>query len=133
MMKDFDSYRVPNDRYWSYGDKEAYRQQLINEINNDRLTEAERKLKLSKVPSLVREKESEVNKSAKEEQSQLERKFWDDARKELGYTSYLTDDGIKKLERMAYERGHSNGYSQVFYELQDLNDFLNDIINHLKR
>lgn len=130
-MDDLNSYRVPSDEYWSYADKQAYKQELINGINSARLTSAEREKELKQVPAMVRAKCAEMDKPARERQQMLERKFWSDAREELGYPSYLTPEGVEILEAKAYQDGHAYGYPEIFNHLSDLDEFLYKMRDYL--
>lgn len=130
-MDILDSYRVPNDEYWSYEAEKAYKRELIDQINSERLTAAEREKELKSVPALVRIKRAEMDKSANERQQVLDRKFWSDAREELGYPSYLTPKGVEFLEAKAYEDGHAHGYADIFSKLVDLDEFLREMRDHL--
>ncbi len=129
-LDDLDSYRVPSEEYWPYEAEKAYKQALIDQINSDRLTAAERDEKLKSVPAMVRAKRSEMDKRARERQLALDTKFWSDAREELGYPSYLTARGVEFLEAKAYEDGHAFGYSDVFGKLVDLDEFLRGVMDH---
>lgn len=132
-MQDLDSYRVPNEEYWPYEARKAYERALIDEINLERLTAAERQEKLREVPKRVREKGNEMDKPPREKQRALDAQFWRDAREEIGYDSYLTQEGVSKFEAKAYEDGHAHGYPEVFSKLQDLDEFLCTVKDHFKR
>jgi hypothetical protein len=122
-MKDFNYYNTTNTEYLTYQQKEDYRQKLIDEINSEKLTADERIAKLDKVKKQVDNHERTYNKDARAEESRKKREFWEDAREELEYTEWLTEDAIMVLENKAWEDGHSSGYSEVFYQLQELVEF----------
>lgn len=119
-MKDFKKYRVPAEMFWSSDDQQQYRQSLIDAVNNRPLTAKERDDALKEVDSLVKAKRAEMNKPAIEKQKELEKEFWKDAAEHLGYRRFLTDEGAFQLERRAWDLGHVNGFSDVYWHLLDL-------------
>lgn len=124
-MKDFDYYRVPNGHYWDYESKTAFRKAFIDEINSTPLTAAEREKKLKEVPSLVREKDAEMNKPARDRQVILDAEFWADAREDCGYYS---DAVWKIICSEAYDQGHAYGYSEIYSKLVDITEFVDKIL-----
>ena len=128
-MKDFEYYRVPNDQYWGWEAKKAFREALEAEINSTPLTAHERTEKLKEVPSVVREKEAEMNKAARDRQSVLTDEFWADARAHLG--DGLNDAAWGVVCSEAYEQGHAYGYPEIFSKLVDITDFIDRLRPHL--
>lgn len=122
-MKDFKKYRVPAEMFWSSDDQQQYRQSLVDDVNNKPLTAKERDVALKEVDSLVKTKRAEMNKPAIEKQKELEKEFWKDAAKDLGYRRFLTAEGVSQLERRAWDLGHANGFSEVYWHLLDLTVF----------
>ena len=122
-MKNWDYYRAPNIEYFGYEQSKEYRDKLVYEIDNERLTAAERKIRLDAVKKLVRDHERHMNSPYDAELKRLKEEFWDDAREELGYCSWLTDDGVLSLENKAYEDGHGE-LSEFFRYLRELSEWL---------
>ena len=85
---------------------------------------AERTELLVDVKRKVREYVHEQNEPFREAQRKLTAEFWEDARKELGYTEFFTDVQVKILEDKAYEEGHAYGFSSIFERLKDLVGFI---------
>lgn len=67
------------------------------------------------------------------ERANKEREFWDDARETLGYKEKFNSDQISAIEYKAWENGHSAGYSEVYWHLQDLVEFVSDVIERGRR
>ncbi len=97
---------------------------MIQKINEERLTHAEREEKLAKVKDQVKEYEREYDAAHKKELNKKEVEFWEDARDELEYTEWLTEQGVYNIENKAYADGHAYGYSSIYEHLQDLVEFL---------
>lgn len=132
-MKDWDYYSKPKAAYFSFEEEKAYKQKLTDEINESKMTAAERTKALAELKGKVRQYETEYNKPYKEEQAKLTDEFWADAREELGYESFLDEDGVTALESKAYEDGHSSGYSEVFCVLGNLVEFAEAIVKGAKK
>ena len=127
-MKEFDYYKTnPHE----YPNRFEYRKKLIDEIDNTPLTKDQRKAELDKVDERVREWFKEAVKPHSTEASRLESEFWQDCRDDLGYPSYLDEAGVGIIEHEAYEEGHAYGFSQVFSELEKLDEFLTKIKDHI--
>lgn len=127
-MKDWDYYRNPKDlEYFGRKTETEYKERLIHEINSDPLTAADRIKRLGSVKALVRNHMEELNAPYNAELKRLEDEFWHDAREEIGYPMWLNKDGVASLEHRAYEDGHSNGFSEIFWHLQDLSDWLHEM------
>jgi hypothetical protein len=131
-MKNLDYYSDVKAKYLSYEERKAYEDNLINQINNEKLTLEERKEKLKEVKAKVREYEKEYNKEYSEQVQNLTGEFWQDIREELGYDQILNEDGCRFFESEAYERGHAYGFSSIYSEAQDLMTFLEGVVCHLK-
>ena len=74
-----------------------------------------------------------MNQPWNDEQARRDAEFYVDAREELAYDKFLTPEGVAALEYKAHEEGHSAGYSEIYNELIDLADFVENIIKHVKR
>ena len=131
-MKPFEDYS-PKSRFFWGREVELYKQQLVNEINEAKMSAYERELALAEVPMRVSAYGTKKNKKFKEERARLTAEFWKDARAELGYDQMLTEEGCKSLEVDAFNRGHAHGFSEIFYELECLVELLEAIVPHVKR
>ncbi len=131
-MKDWEYYSTPKAAYFGYEAKKEFKYKLIAEIDSTPLTLDERKRRLDDVPNLVRSWVNGKNRPYHEELRQLTDEFWKDARDDIGYDDWLNDDGISHLESRAWEMGHSNGCSEVYYHLRDLCEFLKDMKDYFK-
>lgn len=132
-MKAWEYYEKPKDvEYFGYDYKKQYEADEIARINDTRLTVTERVIALDKLKQQIREHMREKNAPYNEACRSLTSEFWEDAREELGYCACLTPEGISKLESQAYEDGHSSGYSQVYYRLQELWEFFVELYPHMK-
>lgn len=132
-MNDFEKYKVPDDEFWGYEAECDFKWGLIDEINNTPLTESDRKERLSAVKKIVIDKRIAMNKAAHEKQRELDKMFWADADEDLGYSSFLDEDGVRKLEALAYDDGHSHGFYEIYQVLSKYCDFLRDMRGHFKR
>lgn len=128
-MKDFDYYKNVEAEYHDYF---TIKNKMLVELNSTPLTVEERKKRESELGTLARAKAKELNAEYYAERNKKTEEFWRDCREELGYTSYLDEEGVRILESKAEEDGHSSGYSEVFCELQDLDEFVYKIREHLK-
>ena len=131
-MKDFAYYSTPKTKYFGYEEEVAYKQSLLDEINDTPMTAKKREKALADVKQRVREHVAEQNKPYNEEQKKLTQEFWEDARDELGYTAFLSVKAQQALEYLAYERGHSSGYAEVYCQLQDFAEFAKAIADNPK-
>lgn len=135
-MKNFDYYRVPNEAYWGYEAKKAFREALEAEINSTPLTAHEREEKLKEVPKLVREKEAEMNAAPRARQSELDAEFWADARAEFWANvrdeldNDYPDAVWSAICAEAYDRGHAYGYPEIYSKLVDITSFVDKIRPH---
>lgn len=127
-MKDFDYYKTNPHKY---PNRFEYKKKLIDEIDNTPLTKDQRKAELDKVDERTREWFKEAVMPHNAEASRLESEFWQDCRAELEYSSYLDETGMGIIEHWAYEDGHAYGFSQVFSELEKLDEFLTKIKGHI--
>lgn len=128
-MKNWEYYKEPKGIvYFGYHEEKAFREGLIAEINDKKLTADQRKKELDDVNKRVREHVIEQNKPYNIAKGALNQEFWADARAELGYESFLTTAGVEYLESKAYEDGHSSGHSEIFSKLGDLIEFAEKII-----
>lgn len=132
-MNDFEKYTVPNNEFWSHEAERDFKHDLIDEINNTPLTELDRKERLAAVKQIVINKRIAMNKVAHEKQRELNKMFWIDADEDLGYSNFLDEDGVRKLEALAYEDGHSHGFYEIYQVLSKYCDFLRDMRGHFKQ
>lgn len=65
-------------------------------------------------------------------QNAMMNEFWLDCRKEFSYSELLDEEGCRVIENHAWEEGHSNGFSEVYNKLKDLDDLVCQIIQHAK-
>lgn len=118
-MKDWSYYKTVS---IPYPDRNAIRGEMINEINQNRLTADERKAELNAVSARVSDWFKEAIKPYNEEIKNLEEEFWADCREEFGYDQYLNEEAVKVLEHQAYEDGHSAGFPEIYACLSSLSD-----------
>jgi acyl-CoA thioesterase len=128
-MKDWEYYSIPEDFY--YPDKCKFREKLVKEIDEKRLTAAERKEELAKVNELVNEWFLIEVKPYQEECRKRENEFWIDCREDLGYDTLLNAKGVELLEAYAYERGHSSGFSEIYCELVEVSELVAELAEHI--
>jgi len=126
-MKDWEYYSTPKAKYYGYEAKKKYKDELVAVIDSTPLTTDERKQRMDDVPKLVRSWAAEKNEPYNKELQHLHTEFFDDARKDLGYEDWLNNVGVSNLECKAWEMGHSSGFSEVYYHLHDLYEFLTDM------
>jgi len=137
-MKSWTYYRNPTYEngclipYFGYKETQLYKKERLKVIDDELMT-AEGRTSATKnlakeVRELVKDKNAGFNKKLKE----LEEEFWRDAREDLGYDSFLTEEGVKILEGKAWGEGHSSGYSEVYGCLQDLSEFVISILEYKK-
>lgn len=129
-MKDFEYYSNPTAEY--YPNIKEYKQKMIDEINQSKMTAVERELALAELPKLVREHRIAVNKPYQEEKAKLTDEFWKDAREELGYEKILNKEGVQALESMAWEDEHAHGFASVFARLEELTDFVKVLVKNVQ-
>jgi hypothetical protein len=128
-MKDFDYYRDVEAEYHDYFN---IKNKMQAELNNTPLTVEERKKREAELGTLARAKAKELNATYHEERNKKTAEFWRDCREDLGYESYLYEEGVRILESKADEDGHSGGYSEVYSKLQELDGFIHEIRRHFK-
>ena len=59
--------------------------------------------------------------------------FWADCRKELGYERLMNQNGVAALEKLAWDEGHANGFSEVYLCLCDYLAFAKTAIKNRRR
>lgn len=132
-MKPWDQYK-PKEKY-------PYRDSVMSEYVKERMSALD-DIPMTKSQRTKAEKDLEEEaKKYYQEQRQIYddslaaalQDFWNDARNDLGYDSFLDEDGMNKIESKAWENGHSYGYSEVFSHLEDLVSLMRDIQPHFKR
>lgn len=123
-MKDWEYYSTPKAEYFSFSE---VKNEIKKHIDATPMTAEERKNAISDMGASARRVIDEKNRPYNEEKAALDAEFWRDAREEIGYGESLNEAQISVLENKAWEDGHSAGYSEVFIQLQDLVDFLDEI------
>lgn len=77
-----------------------------------------------KVLDTIKEERSKIRKSYHEEQARLIELFYQDAFKELGINP--NHPKIEVLKKIAWDKGHSCGFSEIFNELSELSELFTD-------
>lgn len=126
-MKDFKYY---SDSGIEYPNKRDYEKSLIEVINNTPLTVSDRNAAMDDIKRKSAEWFKEAVRPYNNKVSELIDEFWRDCRESLGYTDFLDDEGVSILENMAWDRGHANGFDEVFCQLDILCDFAKQIVEH---
>lgn len=116
-----------------YPDQADYARQLREEINNTPMTALERETAFAGVQHQANEWFKEAVKPYNAINWERKAEFWADCRAELGYDKFLELTGIEILEAMAYDQGHAYGYSKIFSQLTELVEFLNKIVQHIRK
>lgn len=113
-----------------YPNKKEYLQSLIDKINADRMTAAEREAALEAAADSAKAwfklRLREYNDALVEKTKD----FWKDCRQDMGYDKFLTENGCQLMEKLAWEKGHANGLSDVHNELCDLADLADELRYH---
>lgn len=132
-MKDFDYYSKISSDHYSLADADLVRSLREECIvaNRYRYQDFSKETERA-VIEYVCKRINEMNEPYHDERARLTAEFWDDARAELGYESFLAQEGVAALESKAYEDGHSAGFSEVFGCLSDLTEFARVIARNLK-
>lgn len=127
-MKPWNEYKVDTEKF-PYPSRREYRKKLQQELDEQPLTKAARQEAEKDLDRLSREWFNEAIKPHQAEDQRLTAMFWEDAREELGYRKYLNSAQIGALEAKAYEDGHAHGFSSIFEQLTDLDEFLTTIFS----
>lgn len=77
-MKDWDYYRTVNEKYYSWHE---VRRQMLRELDEQKLTVAERTAAEVSLSIRATEETNRLNKPYMEEKGRLEDEFWRDARR----------------------------------------------------
>lgn len=128
-MKGWDEYQTK----LPYPDAGAKRNELTDAINNQLLTNDDRKARLNLVSDQVNAWFKEAVKPYNEDRNRLEQEFWDDCRADIGYDAFLNEDGIAELESAAYQDGHSAGYSEVYGCLVRLSELAEKLVKNARK
>lgn len=123
-MKDFSEY-INQDEY---PNRRAYGIRLKEEIDNAKLTQPERLRRYSEAEVQTDNWYKGELKKYNHRQTQLTAMFWADCREDLEYDKFLNEKGCSALESYAYNRAHSDGYSEVYDALCDLISLAQDVI-----
>lgn len=118
MITDFDKYKVPESI--GYPDQWAYRSKLLEEINNTPMTAKERDQATMAVPGKAHAWFLEAVKPYTKAEQVVHTAFINDCRQELGYGGWLHPKGCAAMEQLAWDMGHSSGYSEVYNMLLSL-------------
>lgn len=131
-MKDLTYYSTIGIPYFGYDESVAYRNKLITEINDTPMTANDRDAAIKEVKAKVTRHALEQNAQYKQKEGALLDEFWADCREEYDYTRFLTEAGWARLESLAWENGHSGGFSDVYYQLGELCEFAEHIVKNHK-
>ncbi len=132
-MKDWDYYQTPvGIDPFTYNDRNRYRKQLLDEINDEPLSAFVRNSRIKDLPNKVTAYAQERNRPYHAAVAALKEEFWTDCREELGYQKRLGPKAVATLEQKAWDDGHDLGYSEIFSKLEELVDFVNEMIDGLK-
>lgn len=102
-------------------------------IDSQRLTEAERQQAYQTAMDEQNRKWQERRDARTDETSRLVGMFYSDCREDLGYSDILDDAGCSALEVYAWREGHSGGFNDVYYQLSNLTDLLEQLAGHFKK
>lgn len=128
MMKEWVEYRTKVE----YPSRTQKRNELTDAINKMPLTTKERNERLADVARLVSEWFAEAVIPHRDDEKRLLGEFWYDCRDSLGYEKFLKPDGVKALEAMAWENGHSSGFSEVYGSLVELSELAEVLVKNEK-
>ncbi len=128
-MKSWEYY---NENPHAYPRSREFKDKLLADIANQRLTEAERQAALADVPRHVNERIKAAAAPYNAHAAKLEAEFWDDAREELGYEKFLLPAGVSALEYEAYQHGHSAGFCEIYGCLCDLSALAKVLVENKK-
>lgn len=84
---------------------------------------------------ILHEKYKEILKENSRKLSEGRKRFFEDARAELGYPKFLREKGMEILEKAAEDNNSKNdgkGFETLFDELCDLSDFIQEIVPNVK-
>lgn len=130
-MKDWDEYKVK----LPYPDRKLRKDkqsELVAAIDNAKMTTGERAAAMAGVPREVSTWWETQMAPYQAEEQRLTALFWEDCREDLGYTEFLNETGVAALEKEAYDRGHSAGFSEVHCVLSDLTDLARTLVDNRK-
>lgn len=133
-MKEFDHYTTYLTPFFGIQDMAQLEVEIVEAINKaaakGEITPEERK----HAESCTRDCANDVRKNyatiRQAEINDLQKEFFEDARKDLGYENWLTDEGISILEGKAWDDGHKDGYSEVYQQLKELLEFYEDLLKN---
>lgn len=118
---DYSQYK--NTEPYGLNDEEkAQKAKEFQELETLRGTKAELKQAEEGLKAKWKEIEREGPIRYNETEQYLESLFWRDAFEELGIP--LNHPKADKLKSLAWDHGHSSGYSEVFYWLTELSDLI---------
>lgn len=120
----FEKYKLSNWYQDSIRSLDEYREILLKERNSFSGTKSQHD-SLEKYHSrIMQEKTNALKLKSNAKYMQLEAEFWEDAFKELGIS--LQHPKADLLKSISYDKGHSGGYSEIFYFANILSPFLRD-------
>ena len=126
-MKDWDYYKNVG---VDYPDLFARRGMMVREINEASMSANERREALKAVPQKVREQAKPELDAYAAAVAAKTAEFWHDCRADLGYSSWIrSSKAIAAIEAYAWQRGHANGYSEVYGCLSELVDLLQIVVS----
>lgn len=130
-MKDFSYYdSVPEPVVYYGGDYcRNLRKKAVEEIDNRPLTTADRNRLIKEIEPEIIKQVAELNKPYYAARRERDAEFYADARESLGYDKFLNETGVALVQGYAYERGHSGGYREIYYELSEITELLEKLSN----
>jgi len=128
-MKSWDYYKLQGDYKYHRDFARHYliKNRLVEKIKNTPLTEAQRDSQIKLATQRGIKIAQRANRGYHAEQAKRMAELEIDQRKAIGYND-LPAPIIQAIESKAWEDGHSNGLSEVYYHIEELVDFTRTII-----
>jgi len=129
-MKSWDYYNLKGVHAFHKGFAQHYliRNRLIEKIKNTPLTEAQRDKLIGQASRRARKIAHRANRAYYAECNKRLNELKIDQREAIGYND-LPASTIETIESKAWQKGHSNGLSEVYYHIQELVTFTREIIS----
>lgn len=106
--------------------KAEWSRERRRQIDEERMTTAERNEALSQLDDGYDEYKREQYQTHHVAEQKARIVFFEDAFEELGL-GFLPDSALKKLEALAWERGHSGGFPEIMHELEEMHDIVRHV------
>lgn len=120
-MKDWSYYYTPvRSKRLTHAERQIYRDSQTEPILDALMTERDRRAALDAVHKQVVAHFDEVERPYFDELKELREEFWRDARQELGYTRFLTEEAVKLVEFQAEELSEDADYENIYASLYDV-------------